>query len=54
MLDEKKESAVAFLRAAVAYYSSLGITVSRAMDNGSCYRAATFAKACRELGLKRT
>ena len=25
--DEKKESAVAFLRAAVAYYQSLGVTV---------------------------
>ena len=38
--DEKKESAVAFLRAAVAYYASLGVTVARVMtDNGSCYRS---------------
>ena len=38
--DEKKESAVAFLKAAVAYYASLGVTVARVMtDNGSCYRA---------------
>lgn len=51
--DEKKESAVAFLEAAIAYYASLGITVSRVMtDNGSCYRSKAFAKACRNLGLK--
>jgi transposase InsO family protein len=51
--DERKQSAVAFLEAAIAYYASLGITVSRVMtDNGSCYRSKAFAKACRELGLK--
>lgn len=51
--DERKESAVAFLRAAIAYYASLGTTVSRVMtDNGSCYRSRAFATACRELGLK--
>jgi len=51
--DEKKESAVAFLRAAVAYYASLGVTVARVMtDNGSCYRSKAFRKACRDLGLK--
>lgn len=51
--DEKKESAVAFLRAAVAYYLSLGVTVARVMtDNGSCYRSKAFRRACRELGLK--
>jgi len=51
--DEKKESAVAFLKAAVAYYQSLGITVVRVMtDNGSCYRSKAFRKACRELDLR--
>ena len=51
--DERKESAVAFLEAAVAYYVSLGITVERVMtDNGSCYRAKAFAKACKRLSLK--
>ena len=51
--DEKKESAVAFLEASVAYYASLGVTVSRVMtDNGSCYRSRAFAKACRKFGLK--
>ena len=51
--DERKESAVAFLKAAVAYYQSLGVTVARVMsDNGSCYRSKAFRKACRDLGLK--
>jgi transposase InsO family protein len=51
--DQKKESAIAFLKAAIAYYASLGVTVARVMtDNGSCYRARDFASACRELGLK--
>jgi transposase InsO family protein len=51
--DERKESAVAFLEAALAYYAGLGVIVSRVMtDNGSCYRSKAFAGACRELGLK--
>jgi transposase InsO family protein len=51
--DEKAVSAVAFLKAAVAYYESLGVTVSRVMtDNGSCYKAFDFRDACRELGLR--
>lgn len=53
MKNERKECAVAFLKAAVAYYASLGVTVQRVMtDNGSCYRSKTFRKACRRLGLK--
>ena len=51
--DEKKDSAVAFLGAAVAYYQGLGIKVRRVMtDNGSCYNAFDFRHACRDLGLK--
>jgi len=51
--DEKKESAVGFLKAAVAYYESLGVRVDRVMtDNGSCYRSKAFAAAVRSLGLK--
>jgi transposase InsO family protein len=51
--DEKKESAVAFLKAAVAYYQSLGVIVARVMtDNGSCYRSKAFRKARSDLGLK--
>ena len=51
--DEKKQSAVAFLKAAVAHYKRLGVTVQRVMtDNGACYRSRAFAKACRDLKLK--
>ncbi|MPZ09150.1 MAG: IS481 family transposase [Kiloniellaceae bacterium] len=51
--DEKKASAVAFLKAAVTYYESLGIKVERVMtDNGPCYISGAFAKACRQLGLR--
>ena len=51
--DEKAVSAIAFLKAAVAYYKSLGITVQRVMtDNGSCYKAFAFKDACKALGLK--
>ena len=51
--DERKERAVAFLEAALAYYASLGVNVSRVItDNGSCYRSKAFAKACRTLDLK--
>jgi transposase InsO family protein len=51
--DEKKESAVAFLKAAVAYYASLGVTVAQVMtDNGSCYKAFAFRDACKALGIK--
>ncbi len=53
MADEKAVSAVAFLKAAVAYYASLGVTVRRVMtDNGSCYKAFVFQDACKSLGLK--
>ena len=53
MKDEKKASAVAFLKAAVAYYASLGVKVERVMtDNGSCYKSFAFRKACDRLGLK--
>jgi transposase InsO family protein len=51
--DERKESAVAFLYAAVAYYARLGIAVERVMtDNGSCYRSEAFRDACKQLGLR--
>ncbi|MBR0717480.1 IS481 family transposase [Bradyrhizobium liaoningense] len=51
--DEKKESAIAFLDDVVTYFQGLGIKVTGIMtDNGSCYRAKAFAKACKRLGLK--
>jgi len=53
MKDQRKASAVAFLKAVVAYYASLGVKIERVMtDNGSCYRSRAFAKACKRLGLK--
>ena len=46
MADQRKESAVAFLQAAVAYYAKLGVRIERVMtDNGSCYRSKTFRTA---------
>ena len=64
--DEKATSAIACLKASVACYLSLGITVARvmppsrrlqaitcrAMDNGSCYKSFAFAAACKALNLK--
>jgi len=51
--DETKESAVAFLSAALAYYESLGVTVTRVMtDNGSGYISHAFHDLCRQRGLK--
>ncbi len=41
------------MRAAIAYYKSIGVTVARVMtDNGSCYKSHAFAKACKRLRLK--
>jgi transposase InsO family protein len=51
--DEKKESAIAALVGALAYYKRLGIAVQRVMtDNGSCYRSHEFSHVCRLFGLK--
>ena len=53
MANQRKESAVAFLEAAVAYYAKFGIRIERVMtDNGSCYRSKTFRAACKRLGLR--
>ena len=53
MKTERKGCAITFLKAAIAYYASLGITVERVMtDNGSCYKAFAFRRACKRLGLR--
>src|SRR4029077_50041 len=53
MANQRKESAVAFLEAAVAYYANLGIRIERVMtDNGSCYRSKRFRAICRRLGIR--
>jgi len=51
--NEKATSAVAHLKAAVAWYRKLGVKVERVMtDNGACYKSKDFAKACRDLKIK--
>ena len=51
--DEKAPQAVAFLRAAVAYYTGLGITIKRLLtDNGSAFRSKDFARTCADLGIR--
>jgi transposase InsO family protein len=51
--DEKATTAIAFLRRAVAYYATWGVTVEGVLtDNGSAYRSAVHAIACRALGIR--
>ena len=51
--DERKNSAVAFLKAAVGYYASLGVRVERVMtDNGSAFVSHEYASVCRALRLR--
>ena len=50
--DERAPNAVAFLRDAVAYYASLGVTIRRLLtDNGGAFHSKAFVAACRELGI---
>lgn len=51
--DERKDSAVAFLQAAVAHYAALGVKIKRLLtDNGPAYRSQLFARTCQALGIK--
>jgi transposase InsO family protein len=51
--DERKETAIAFLRRALAFYRRHGITVERLLtDNGSAYVSVAHALACRRLGIR--
>jgi transposase InsO family protein len=44
---------IGFLRRAVAFYASYGITTERLItDNGNPYRSALHAVACRTLGIR--
>jgi transposase InsO family protein len=53
LTDEKGPTTVAFLRRALEFFASHGITVQRVMtDNGSPYRSHAHAAACRELQLR--
>src|SRR3954469_20359898 len=51
--DEKASTAIGFLGRAIAFYRRHGITVERLLtDNGSPYRAAIHALACKALGIR--
>jgi transposase InsO family protein len=53
MPSEKRRSAIVFLKAALAYYESLGVKVERVMtDNGSCYKSFAFRRVCKRFGLR--
>jgi len=50
--DERSTSAVSFLRAALAYYAKLGVTIQRVItDNGPAFRSAVFGEVCLEHGI---
>ena len=50
--DESRHSAQAFVRAAAAYFASLGVPIERVLtDNGMSFRSAAFSQACLELGI---
>jgi transposase InsO family protein len=51
--DEKGQTAAGFLRRAVAWLASMGVTVERVLsDNGACYRSRAHAEACAELSMR--
>jgi transposase InsO family protein len=51
--DEKAPTVVGFLRRAVKHYAAYGITIERLItDNGSAYRSAIHAIACRALRIR--
>lgn len=51
--NQKAETAIAFLRAAVAFYGQHGITIRRLLtDNGHCYRSHRFRAACDQLAIR--
>ena len=53
--DERKDSAVEFLKASVAHYAAHGVRIKRLLtDNGPAYRSTLFNKTCQALGIKHT
>jgi transposase InsO family protein len=51
--NERGETAVDFLRRAIAWFAERGVVVERVMtDNGSPYRSTIHAAACKELGIR--
>ena len=53
LTDEKATTAIAFLRRAIAFFSATACrSASCSTDNGSPYRSAVHAIACRPLGIR--
>jgi transposase InsO family protein len=53
LTDEKATTAIGFLRRAIAFYERHGMEVQELLtDNGSPYRSAVHAIACRALGIR--
>jgi transposase InsO family protein len=51
--DEKAQTAIGFLKRAVAFFARYGVRVERILtDNGSAYVATMHALACRALGIR--
>ncbi len=51
--DDRKESAIAFLRRAQSWFAGHGVVVERVMtDNGSAYKSHAFRDALRQAGLR--
>ena len=51
--NEKATTAIAFLRRAIAFYERHGMQVQELLtDNGSAYKSAVHAVACRTLGIR--
>jgi len=53
LADEQARTATGFLARAIRFFASYGIAVERVLtDNGSAYRSAIHALACRTLGVR--
>jgi transposase InsO family protein len=53
LTDEKASTVVAFLKRAVVFFASRGMTVEQLLtDNGPAYRSLVHAIACRALGIR--
>ena len=51
--DQKTETTIHFLNAALAFFAAHGIGVRALLtDNGSCYRSAQFREACSRMQIK--
>jgi transposase InsO family protein len=51
--DERATTAIGFLRRAIAFYERHGMQVQELLtDNGSPYRSAVHAIACRAIGIR--